>query len=242
MRQIFFDTETTGLKPSEGHRIIEIGCVEAIDRVITNNTYHVYLNPEREIEEGAVKIHGLSFDRLKDEPKFSEIVDDFLAFISGAELVAHNASFDVDFFNSELARINRPPIENHCAGIVDTLKMARERFAMGRCSLDDLCRRYNIDRSQRTLHGALLDSELLAQVYLAMTRGQETFDMGMHVQTKQLPAFSIKKAHAPIRVIKATGPELEAHRNYLDGLKKASKGIILWNEDVAADEMSSEHQ
>ena len=233
MRLVFFDTETTGLRPGDGHRIIEIACVEVVDRSLTDRHYHVYLNPEREIDEGAVAVHGMTWEMLKDKPKFADVAEDFLAFIADAEIVAHNAPFDVAFLNAELGRLSLPPVETCCLGVIDTLAMARSRFPAGRCSLDDLCQRFNVDRSKRTLHGALIDSELLAQVYLAMTRGQETLDMVEQTALGLCAASRKRVEHRPIRVIFADEQELAAHRHYLDGLKKAAQGAILWHEEDA---------
>ena len=175
MRQIVLDTETTGLDHRMGDRIIEIGCVELRNRKLTGQRFHSYLNPEREV--GALAVHGLSNEFLQDKPRFGEIVDALLDFIRGAELIIHNAAFDIGFLDNELALQQQGPLERICSGIIDTLKLARELHPGRRNSLDALCERYAIDHSGRTLHGALLDAELLAEVYLAMTRGQETLPM-----------------------------------------------------------------
>ena len=172
-RQIFLDTETTGLEPSQGHRIIEIGCVEMINRRLTNNHWHHYINPDRKVDDGAFEVHGISNEFLADKPRFEELVDDFLAYIEGAELIIHNAPFDIGFLNHEIKLLNasRPLIGEICS-VVDTLVMARQKHPGQKNNLDALCRRYEIDNSHRTLHGALLDSEILAEVYLLMTGGQ----------------------------------------------------------------------
>ena len=172
MRQIVLDTETTGLEWRNGHRVIEIGCLELVNRTLTGRHYHVYLNPEREVDAGAKNVHGLSDEFLADKPRFRDVVDEFEAFVRDAELVIHNANFDVGFLNMELDRLERPKIDALCAGVVDTLKLAKEQNPGKKASLDALCDRYEIANSHRTLHGALLDAELLADVYLAMTRGQ----------------------------------------------------------------------
>jgi DNA polymerase-3 subunit epsilon len=173
LRQVVLDTETTGINPKEGHRIIEIGCVELINRRLTQNRFHVYINPEREIDAGAIEVHGITNEFLRDKPKFADVVDDFLAFAKGAELVIHNAPFDVGFLNHELGLLNHSAgaIEAQC-GVLDTLAYARKKHPGARNSLDALCKRYGIDNSHRELHGALLDAEILADVYLLMTGGQ----------------------------------------------------------------------
>lgn len=173
LRQIVLDTETTGIDPNQGHRIIEVGCLELVNRRITGNTYHVYINPDREIERGAEAVHGITTAFLRDKPRFAEIAEDFLAFVQDAELIIHNAPFDVGFINAELQRLTakHPPIDRLC-GIIDTLTLARQKHPGQRNSLDALCARYHVDNSNRSLHGALLDAELLAQVYLLLTGGQ----------------------------------------------------------------------
>jgi len=174
MRQIVLDTETTGLNARMGDRIIEIGCVEILNRRLTGNRFHRYLNPEREIEEGALRVHGITAEFLADKPRFAEVARDFLDYVRGAELIIHNAAFDVEFLNIELDRIGSEPIEGQVTGILDTLAQARELHPGRKNSLDALCERYMVENAHRTLHGALLDAELLAEVYLAMTRGQES--------------------------------------------------------------------
>ena len=174
MKQIVLDTETTGLDPRSGHRIIEVACIEMENRRFTGRHLHKYVNPEREIDAGAQAVHGITLEFLADKPKFADIVDEFLEFINGAELVIHNAPFDIGFLNAELRRIDRVPVETVCNGVIDTLRMAKDLHPGKRNSLDALCERYEIDNSGRTLHGALLDTELLADVFMAMTRGQNS--------------------------------------------------------------------
>ncbi len=227
MRQIFLDTETTGLNPAQGHRIIEIAAVELINRRFTDKHFHVYLNPERDIEAAAQEVHGITLEFLQDKPLFHEVVDEFLDFVSGAELIIHNAPFDVGFINMELGKIERPNIETFCHSIIDTLKMAKDMRPGQRNNLDALCRFYNIDNSKRTLHGALLDAELLADVYMAMTRGQESLLMDL-VETKNAFADAGQSPrNTTIKVLTATESELEAHQQYLEGLSKG--GNCVWN-------------
>lgn len=238
MRQICLDTETTGLEPSQGHRIIEIAAVEVINRRLTRNHFHVYLNPERDIDAGAQEVHGITLEFLQDKPRFAEIVDELLEFVDGAELVIHNAPFDVGFLNHELGMLGRPTIETCCEGVVDTLKMAKEMRPGQRNNLDALCRHYGIDNSARTLHGALLDAELLADVYLAMTRGQESLMMDMLEApagaTLEVASVSARRA---LKVLAADAEEVTRHQQYLAGLDKAAGGACLWRslEPSAAD-------
>lgn len=226
MRQIFLDTETTGLYPEQGHRIIEIAAVEVIDRRLTNNHFHAYINPEREIDPAAQEIHGITLEFLQDKPRFGDVVDELLDFVANSELVIHNAPFDVGFLNNELGQISRKPIQEACASIVDTLKMAKEMRPGQRNNLNALCNHYGIDNSKRTLHGALLDAELLADVYLAMTRGQESLMMDMlekpHVSDDGQPVVRSQ----PLPVIQADAEELAAHQQYLDSLSES--GGCLW--------------
>jgi len=229
MRQIFLDTETTGLYPAQGHRIIEIAAVEVINRRITSQHYHVYLNPDREIDAGAQEVHGITLEFLQDKPRFADVVGEFLDFVQDSELIIHNAPFDVGFLNAELGRIEKPGIESVAGGIIDTLKMAKEMRPGQRNNLDALCRHFGIDNSKRTLHGALLDAELLADVYLAMTRGQESLiidmlDTPVHNDdndTLQIQTISQK-------VILADEAEAAAHQQYLQGLAKG--GACIWQE------------
>lgn len=217
-RQIVLDTETTGLDPKKGHRIIEIGCVEIIERRVTENYWHYYLNPDRDIDAGAQQVHGITSEFLEDKPRFYELKDDFLKFISGAELIIHNAKFDLGFLNHELRMVKwMTPIEQQNT-IIDTLTMARERHPGQRNNLDALCSRYQIDNSKRDLHGALLDSEILARVYLAMTGGQinmfsdEKSPSSHHPQAQR--NARAKRPDSSLRVIKATPDELKLHENY----------------------------
>jgi DNA polymerase-3 subunit epsilon len=195
MRQIILDTETTGLDPALGHRIIEIAAVELMNRRLTNNHFHRYINPERDSEEAALRIHGLTSEFLSDKPKFKEVAREFLDFVSGAELIIHNAAFDIAFVNHELSLVDLKPIAACCSGVTDTLKMARELHPGKRNALDSLCERYQIDNSARTLHGALLDAQLLAEVYLAMTRGQESLIMEEESLHITVTAVQISRAH-----------------------------------------------
>jgi DNA polymerase-3 subunit epsilon len=228
MRQIFLDTETTGLDPAQGHRIIEIAAVEVINRRLTRNHFHIYLNPDREIDLGAQQVHGISLEFLQDKPRFPDVVDEFLTFIDGGELIIHNAPFDVGFLNTELGMISKGRVQEACANIIDTLKMAKELRPGQRNNLDALCRHYGIDNSSRTLHGALLDAELLADVYLAMTRGQESLMMDIAEQPRGIGEAAVIVRTQPLLVITADENELEAHRSYLAGLDKAAGGVSLW--------------
>ncbi len=237
MRQIVLDTETTGLETSLGHRIIEIGCVELVNRRLTGNHYHQYINPEREIDSGAQEVHGISSEFLADKPVFASIVDEFMAFIDGAELVIHNAPFDIGFINHEL-KLNGSKyrrVEEYC-GVVDTLAMARQKHPGQRVTLDALCKRYAVDNSARTLHGALLDSEILADVYLLMTGGQTNLFGGSSDSSssnnndaedyaKQAQAFANRR---PGLIITPTEQELALHEARLDAIDKASAGNCLF--------------
>ena len=228
MRQIVLDTETTGLDPALGHRIIELGGVELVNRRPTGNHFHRYLNPDRDIEDGALQVHGITAEFLRDKPKFSDIVDEFLDYVDGAELIIHNAPFDVAFLNYELGMLRRQAITHCCPSIVDTLRMARDVHPGKKNSLDALCERYQVDNSQRTLHGALLDAQLLAEVYLAMTRGQES--LAIEVQHAQAAdaVMEFSTAHLDFVILKASEEELAAHLNALAEIDKASGGACLW--------------
>jgi DNA polymerase-3 subunit epsilon len=229
LRQIVLDTETTGLNARLGDRIIEIGCVEMVDRRLTGNHFHRYVNPERDIEEGALKVHGITAEFLQDKPRFAEVAADLLAFVRGAELVIHNAGFDVEFLNEELKRLGLASIETVAAGIVDTLRTARELHPGKKNSLDALCERYAIDNAHRTLHGALLDAELLADVYLAMTRGQET--LAIEVETASVGVGGVAVAQVergPLRVIEASAEEAAAHAALLEGIARENRGRCVW--------------
>ena len=229
MRQIVLDTETTGLDPRHGHRIIEVACIEMENRRLTGHHLHKYINPEREIDEGAQAVHGISLEFLADKPKFADVVDEFLDFINGAELSIHNAPFDLGFLNAELARLDRVPVETLCNGVTDTLRMAKDLHPGKRNSLDALCERYEIDNSQRTLHGALLDTELLAEVFLAMTRGQNT----LMIEPDATPRTqSGKGGHAierkPLLVRRASDAEIADHQRVLAAIDKETRGGCLW--------------
>jgi DNA polymerase-3 subunit epsilon len=227
MRQIILDTETTGLEPANGHRILEIAGVEIVNRRLTGNDFHRYVNPERDSEEGALQIHGLTSEFLADKPRFREIVDELLDYVSGAELVIHNAPFDVAFLNHELNLLDRKPITEYCPSIVDTLRMARELHPGKKNSLDALCERYQVDNSARTLHDALLDAKLLAEVYLAMTRGQDSLAMDVHPAA----AAAVEAGAAAgldLIVLPADAEELAAHEKVLLEIDKASRGACLW--------------
>lgn len=230
MRQIVLDTETTGLETSDGHRIIEIGCVEVLDRVITGNNYHVYLQPDREIDAGAIEVHGISNEFLADKPRFNDIMQEFLDFVDGAQLVIHNAAFDIGFINAELqwAGYNKS-IEAHCS-VLDTLALAREMYPGQRASLDALCKRLDINNAHRTLHGALLDSEILAEVYLMMTGGQTSLLLEEEESDDldEAEQSAVQTRRAGLRVVAASGAELEAHEQWLDKLEKESSQGCLW--------------
>ncbi|OZI29646.1 DNA polymerase III subunit epsilon [Bordetella genomosp. 7] len=230
MRQIIFDTETTGLDPAQGHRIIEIGCVEIINRTVTGNTLHLYLNPDRDSDPEALAVHGLTTEFLADKPRFAEVADQFLDFIRGAELIAHNASFDVKFFNAELASIGRGELAAHCGQITDSLLHARSLYPGKRNSLDALCDRYGISNAHRTLHGALLDSQLLAEVWLAMTRGQDALLIDVD-DTAQAGGAGLALGAfdgSVLPVVYATDAELAEHDEYLSALDKAAGGTSVW--------------
>ena len=229
MRQIVLDTETTGLDPRHGHRIIEVACIEMVNRRLTGHHLHKYVNPEREIDEGAQAVHGISLEFLADKPKFADIADEFLEFISGAELIIHNAPFDIGFLNAELDRLGRVPVGTICNGVIDTLRMAKELHPGKRNSLDALCERYDIDNSSRTLHGALLDTELLAEVFLAMTRGQNSLMIEPDAAPRpNIGADGQVRQRKPLIVRHATADELAEHERVLKAIDKESKGACLW--------------
>lgn len=229
-RQIILDTETTGLDPQDGHRIIEIGCVELLKRRLTKQHFHVYINPERIIDPGAIEVHGITNEFLEDKPLFGDIVKDFLDFVRGAELIIHNAPFDVGFINHELAKFNPDlgKLEDYC-GVFDSLAFARQKHPGQRNSLDALCKRYGIDNSHRDLHGALLDSEILADVYLAMTGGQASLldDEQFDANVEQRPIIRLNSDRPKLKVIHCTEDELELHNERLAAIQKAS-GACVW--------------
>jgi DNA polymerase-3 subunit epsilon len=239
LRQIVLDTETTGLEVSQGHRIIEIGCVELFNRKLTGNHYHCYINPEREIDQGAIEVHGITSKFLEDKPVFERVARDFVEFIAGAELIIHNAPFDIGFLNGELQRLDGPylPLEE-TSSVIDTLVMARRKHPGQRNNLDALCQRYGVDNSQRDLHGALMDAEILADVYLTMTGGQTTFqlsDSGLNDEDTRAGGEQIKKLSAnrkPSPVPQATSDELVAHEAQLDLIAASSDGKVLWREQI----------
>lgn len=240
MRQIVLDTETTGLEPELGHRIIEIGCVELVNRRATGRTFHHYLNPEREIDEGALAVHGISRSDLDGQPRFAQIRDGLLAFLEGGELVIHNAAFDVAFIDAELARIPDEPrrVASVCQ-VLDTLALARELHPGQRNSLDALCKRYDVDNSHRELHGALLDARILADVYLAMTGGQGALalsdaDSSARVADGMRPARAWVRTAVPLCVVAASDAESQAHESMLAIIARASGGRCLWPAGDAA--------
>lgn len=232
-RFLVLDTETTGLEPKQGHKIIEIGCVEVIGRRITGERYQQFLNPEREIDEGALNVHGITLAELDDKPTFAQIAEDFLAYIKGATLVIHNAAFDVGFLNHELALLEQPPgmIEDYCV-VLDTLKMAREMHPGQRNSLDALCQRYHVDNEHRTLHGALLDSEILADVYLLMTGGQLNLlgehDLAEEAKHELVQIHELDVNRAPIKIVPANEAELAEHQKWMDLLSEKTQTKVSW--------------
>lgn len=231
MRYVVLDTETTGLEWREGHRIIEIGCVELMGRQVTDQHYHQYINPEREVDQGAYEVHGISNERLADEPVFKDIVRPFLDFVKGSTLIIHNASFDIGFLNAELERLKLGSMNDYVAGVIDSLQMAREMFPGKRNNLDALCDRLGVNNGHRTLHGALLDSEILGEVYLAMTRGQEALVIDASAKGKQSDAIErIDLSGLNLPEIQVSEEEMQAHRNYLGALDKESKGQCVWNQ------------
>jgi len=239
MRQIILDTETTGLEPALGHRIIEIGCVEMMNRRATGRTWHRYLNPERDIDEGALAVHGISRADLEKEPRFADVADELLAFIEGAELVIHNAAFDVAFLDAEFARltVRKGSIGSLCR-VLDTLALAREMHPGQRNSLDALCKRYSVDNSRRELHGALLDAQILLEVYLSMTGGQAALSWGEgasggHAAGPLQGRRQLERPLAALRILQPSEDELSAHDALLQLIAKASGGRCLWLEGTA---------
>lgn len=227
MRKIVLDTETTGLEPSEGHRIIELACIELHGRRPTGRHFHRYMNPERAVDIGASQVHGMTAEDLLDKPKFRDIVDDFLEFVSGAELLIHNAPFDVAFLDAELALLGRPRLDTVCT-VTDTLAMAREQHPGKKNNLNALCERYAVDHSQRTLHGALLDAQLLADVWVAMTRGQETLDIMMAGADAPSMLLSEAPVKVTLTVVRASDEERARHAALCERIEKESKGRCLW--------------
>ena len=232
-RQIVLDTETTGLNARLGDRVIEIGCVELLSRRVTERTFHCFVNPEREIEEGAARVHGIDREFLADKPKFAAIAAEFLDYVRGAELVIHNAEFDVEFLDRELALAGFGKLSEYVSGVVDSLAMARELHPAKKNSLDALCERYTIDNSHRAVHGALVDARLLAEVYLAMTRGQES--LVMELETPAAVAMASAGVDLSLLIVlRASDEEAAAHERYLDALEKETRAGALWRRLAAA--------
>ena len=236
MRQVILDTETTGLSWEKGNRVVEIGGIELVERRPTRRYFQRYLNPEREMEPGAAEVTGLTWDFLRDKPLFADVVDEFLAFIRGAELVIHNAAFDVGFLNSELARLGPQygRIDDHASGVLDTLALSKQRFPGQRHSLDALCKRLGVDNGHRTLHGALLDAELLADVYLTMTSGQGEFSLGADAAEAAVTR-GVETALRPLAAVVRRGilpGEAEAHAVRMAGIAKKAGGTVLWGSDA----------
>ncbi|AQA18928.1 DNA polymerase III subunit epsilon [Halioglobus japonicus] len=236
MRQIVLDTETTGLEVTQGHRIIEIGCVELDNRRLTGNHYHVYINPQREVDQGAIEVHGITNEFLADKPLFARVAQEFFDFVKGAELVIHNAPFDVGFLDAELKRLDKgyPPL-SECCSIVDSLILARAKHPGQRNNLDALCSRYGVDNSSRDLHGALLDAEILADVYLTMTGGQTSLtlsdtdgDSAGSVGGERIQRLSVERR--PLKVIEPSAEELAAHEAQLEAIAAGNGGKVLWRE------------
>jgi DNA polymerase-3 subunit epsilon len=242
MRQVILDTETTGLEPEQGHRVIEIGCVEILNRRKTGRTFHRYLRPDREVDWGALQVHGITNEFLAQQPRFAEIVDELIEFIGGAELIIHNAAFDVAFLDAELKRLPGPLRQvAHLCNVLDTLPLARRMHPGQRNSLDALCKRYDVDNSRRELHGALLDAQILLDVYLAMTGGQTALILGEAENTAADVVVDVAIAHivrGALKVIRATADELSAHDRTLAALDKASGGKTVWRtlQEVAIEE------
>ncbi len=236
MRQIVLDTETTGLSAEGGDRIIELGCVELFARKLTGNNLHFYFNPERDSHEDALKVHGISNEFLHDKPKFAQLTDDILSYLADAELIIHNAAFDIGFLNKELERVGKKPLKAYVSGVIDTLAMAKEMFPGKRNSLDALCDRLEVDNSGRTLHGALLDAELLADVYINMTRGQEALliDAGDAPSDTHTVVVQVNLSHYVLPVLTANAQELAAHEDLLVQLDKSSGGKTVWRQVQAA--------
>jgi DNA polymerase-3 subunit epsilon len=236
MRQIVLDTETTGLSAEGGDRIIELGCVELYARKLTGNNLHFYFNPERDSHEDALKVHGISNEFLRDKPKFGQLTDEILDYLADAELIIHNAAFDIGFLNKELERVGKKPLKAYVSGVIDTLVMAKEMFPGKRNSLDALCDRLEVDNSGRTLHGALLDAELLADVYINMTRGQEALliDAGDAPSDTQSVMVQVDLSTYVLPVLPANAQELAAHDEVLIQLDKSSGGKTVWRQAQSA--------
>ncbi len=236
MRQIFLDTETTGLSPAGGDRILNLACVEMISRKLTNNDFHCYINPERDSHEDALRVHGLTTEFLADKPKFSGIAQEFLAFVKGAEIIIHNAPFDVGFLDAELQRIGLPKFSTHVSKITDSLAMAKDLYPGKRNGLDALCERMGVDNSNRTLHGALLDAQLLSEVYINLTRGQDALLIDSHSASASSGAGAVKADFSALEliVLQPSEAELAAHEDVLKQIDKASGGKTVWRAPVTA--------
>jgi DNA polymerase III subunit epsilon len=230
MRQLVLDTETTGLDPKQGHRIIELAAVELVDRRPTGRNVHYYVNPDREIDAGATDVHGLTWETLRDKPRFADVAREFADFARGAQWIIHNAPFDVAFLDEELGRLDLALTAMLAGEVIDTLSLAREQFPGKKNSLDALCERFGIANAHRTLHGALLDAQLLSEVYLAMTRGQESLTIDIVASTEALGVMLVGRDLAPValRILMPSIEELAAHRAYLAELDRESKGACLW--------------
>lgn len=234
MRQIVLDTETTGLEVTQGHRVIEIGCIEIVHRRVTDQTFHQFLNPDRDIDEGALAVHGITQEFLSNKPKFSKIADDLIQFINGAELIIHNASFDIGFINEELSRANHDVTDiRDCCKVYDSLEHARKMHPGQKNSLDALCKRYEIDNSHRELHGALLDAQILADVYLAMTGGQTALRLSAEIgQSGNNSVSNTENIKRPeLKVIYANDDELCAHEVFLNKIEQESESGCVWLKD-----------
>jgi DNA polymerase-3 subunit epsilon len=230
MRQLILDTETTGLDARQGHRIIEIGGIELVDRRPTGRHIHLYINPEREIDAGATEVHGFTWEMLREKPRFADVVGEFVDFARGAQWIIHNAPFDIGFLDEELKRLELPSTATLAAEVIDTLALAREQFPGKRNNLDALCDRMGVANAQRTLHGALLDAQLLSEVYLAMTRGQEslTMDVVAPAATLAIAAGGEALTSIAVRILAPTDEEMAAHHAYLADLNLVSKGACVW--------------
>ncbi len=228
MRQIILDTETTGLDPNQGHRVIEVAAVEMVNRRLTGNHLHRYVNPDRDIDAGAMQVHGITPEFLADKPRFADIAQEFVDFIQGAELIIHNAPFDVGFLNMELRLLDMAPLPTWCDGVTDTLAMAKALRPGQRNNLDALCKHYGVDNAARTLHGALLDCELLAAVYLALTRGQESLSIGLETRSAGVAQAAARARPSPI-LLPASAAEQAAHADLLEAIVRESQGTCLWS-------------
>jgi DNA polymerase-3 subunit epsilon len=232
MRVVVLDTETTGLRVEDGHRIIEIGCLELINRRPSGRRFHELINPEREIEAGATEVHGFRLQDLEDKPLFASVAERFISFVEGAQILIHNAPFDTGFINAELARMGRPPLESIAAEVVDTLRMARDLHPGQRNSLDALCQRYGVNNAHRLLHGALLDAELLAEVWLAMTRGQDSLDIQVSRGDADSEANAIDLAALNLPVVQPSAEEWAAHERIMDEIAKECGGTPIWRREA----------